>query len=146
MGDTNIYSHPLLYDINEDGTDEIIITTNDGEIVFIDLFGNPLFGQAFKVPKLRVRKDWYTGLDTDDVDAFYSLKEHEDSDADEEENKIDKNNQGQTVDELNDNGFEDWLEQQRVSPFCEFYQPFEFPNLVIRLGAVILNFLFCSKK
>jgi hypothetical protein len=114
MGDTNIYSQPLLYDINEDGVDEMIITTNNGEIVFIDLFGNPLIGQAFKVPKLRVRKDWYTGLDTDDVDAFYSLKEHEDSDA-EDENDFDKNEKGQTIDELNDEGFEDWLEQQRVS-------------------------------
>ncbi len=114
LGDTDIYSQPLLYDINEDGIDEIIITTDNGEIVFIDLYGNPLIGQAFKIPKLRVRKDWYTGLDTDDVDAFYSLKEHQDSDA-ADENRDNVNKDSKTYEDLEDEGFKDWLEQQRVS-------------------------------
>mgnify|MGYP006940055243 CR=1 FL=1 len=113
LGDTDIYSQPLLYDINEDGIDEIIITTSRGEIIFVDLFGYPLIGQAFRVPKLRVRKDWYTGLDIDDVDAFYSLKDHQDSDAEED----DEDENSKTIEDVNDEGFNDWLEQERVSLF-----------------------------
>lgn len=84
------------------------MTTKNGEIVFVDTYGNPLIGQTFKIPKLRVRKDWYEGLDTADVDAFYSLKENQ-ANSDEDSND-DSDNEGYN----NEEGYADWLQQQKV--------------------------------
>jgi FG-GAP-like repeat len=65
---------PLLYDVTGDGVEEIVVTTDDAEMVFIDAeSGTPVYGGTLKVPPLRVKRDWFEGLDSPLVEATMSL-------------------------------------------------------------------------
>eukprot|EP01027_Heterolobosea_sp_BB2_P005999 GEZU01009122.1.p1 GENE.GEZU01009122.1~~GEZU01009122.1.p1 ORF type:complete len:455 (+),score=102.18 GEZU01009122.1:105-1469(+) len=76
------FSHPsfashagaLLYDVDKEGEMEIVVTTVNGEIAFIRQDGTPLYGHAIKIPKLKVAKRWYEGLDASfDIDYAMDL-------------------------------------------------------------------------
>ena len=58
----SFHTSPLAHDVDGDGIDEMLVLTYDAEAVFLSQQGLPLRGRGFKLPKLRVRKDWYVGL------------------------------------------------------------------------------------
>ncbi|KAL6046797.1 Protein DEFECTIVE IN EXINE FORMATION 1 [Balamuthia mandrillaris] len=70
---SNFQASPLLFDRNGDGQAEIVVTTSNAEIVFIRQNGIPVAGETLKVPELRVRRDWYQGLEGKDMAATFAL-------------------------------------------------------------------------
>lgn len=59
---SGFHTSPLAYDVDRDGIDDMLLVSFDAEIVFLSQHGVPLRGRGFKLPKLRVRKDWFEGL------------------------------------------------------------------------------------
>ena len=59
---STFHTSPLAYDIDADGVDEMLLLTFDAEAVYLSQSGLPLRGRGFKLPKLKVRKDWFAGL------------------------------------------------------------------------------------
>ncbi|KAG6510272.1 hypothetical protein ZIOFF_028281 [Zingiber officinale] len=64
------HSSPLLYDIDKDGTREIALATYDGVVNFFRVSGY-LMMDKLEVPRRKVRKNWYVGLDPDPVDRSH---------------------------------------------------------------------------
>ena len=67
---------PMAYVVahqRSDGVDDIVVATVEAEIVFLHQNGTPLYGETLKVPELRVKKDWFEGLDGPDVTASLAL-------------------------------------------------------------------------
>ncbi|CAL8462321.1 g1854 [Coccomyxa elongata] len=62
-----VHTSPLLFDFDEDGILDILIATYNGEVLVIKDTGEVL-AEKLVVPRLRVRKDWYKGLDPDPID------------------------------------------------------------------------------
>ena len=56
------HTSPLRFDVDEDGIDEMLLLTFEGEVIFLNQEGLPLRGRRYRLPKLRVRKRWYEGL------------------------------------------------------------------------------------
>ena len=73
FGWTSVTADPVLYDIDEDGYDEIVVATMGGEIVFINRYGEVVAGRTFKIPKARVPRKWYAGLDDKSTTVYMSL-------------------------------------------------------------------------
>eukprot|EP00824_Muranothrix_gubernata_P001186 TRINITY_DN113_c1_g1_i3.p1 TRINITY_DN113_c1_g1~~TRINITY_DN113_c1_g1_i3.p1 ORF type:complete len:387 (-),score=113.32 TRINITY_DN113_c1_g1_i3:10-1170(-) len=67
------HASPLVYDIDHDGVGDLLFATGNGEVFFVRENGVPFLGYTLVVPRLRVRKDWYVGLDDTHVDAAMSL-------------------------------------------------------------------------
>ncbi|KAJ7534477.1 hypothetical protein O6H91_13G096300 [Diphasiastrum complanatum] len=65
-----IHSSPILYDIDEDGSREILLANYNGEILLFRASGY-ILTEKMIVPRLRVRKDWYAGLNLDHVDRSH---------------------------------------------------------------------------
>lgn len=61
-----------------DGRDDVVVATMDGEIVFLHQNGTPLYGETLKVPELRVKKDWFEGIDGADITASLTLHNQHD--------------------------------------------------------------------
>ena len=59
---SGFHTSPLAYDVDGDGVDEMLLLSFDAEIIFLTQHGLPLRGRGFRLPKLRVRKDWFEGL------------------------------------------------------------------------------------
>ena len=84
---STMHTSPLAFDVDGDGTDEMLLVTFDGEAVFLGEHGLPVRGRGFKLPKLRVRKDWYVGLRDVHTTPFkrtkggHALVEHDDPEA-----------------------------------------------------------------
>ncbi|KAG6492956.1 hypothetical protein ZIOFF_047927 [Zingiber officinale] len=68
---STIHSSPLLYDIDKDGTREIALATYDGVVNFFRVSGY-LMMDKLEVPRRKVRKNWYAGLDPDPVDCSHT--------------------------------------------------------------------------
>lgn len=64
------HASPLLYDIDKDGVREIALAMYNGEVLFFRASGY-LMQEKLEVPRLRVRKDWYVGLEKDHVDRSH---------------------------------------------------------------------------
>ncbi|EIE24136.1 integrin alpha N-terminal domain-containing protein [Coccomyxa subellipsoidea C-169] len=62
-----VHASPVLFDFDEDGVLDILIATYNGEILVVKDTGEVL-AEKLVVPRLRVRKDWYKGLDDDPTD------------------------------------------------------------------------------
>lgn len=62
---STFHASPQMYDVDNDGHQEVLVVTNDAELVFLRESGIPLYGWTMKVPPLSVRKNWYAGLDED---------------------------------------------------------------------------------
>jgi hypothetical protein len=87
------HTSPLAYDVDGDGVDEMLLLTFDGEVVFLSRRGLPVRGHGFKLPKLKVRKDWYAGLHDIHTTPFkrasHRLVESDDSDDNESDDSRD---------------------------------------------------------
>ncbi|XP_042450680.1 protein DEFECTIVE IN EXINE FORMATION 1-like [Zingiber officinale] len=67
---STVHSNPLLYDIDKDGTREIALATYDGVVNFFKVSGY-LMMDKLEVPRRKVHKNWYDGLDPDPVDRSH---------------------------------------------------------------------------
>jgi hypothetical protein len=53
-----------------------VAVTHNGEIVFLSQDGLPLYNETLKVPPLKVRKDWFEGLDSEGIVATFALSKY----------------------------------------------------------------------
>ncbi|XP_066365085.1 protein DEFECTIVE IN EXINE FORMATION 1-like [Miscanthus floridulus] len=67
---SNVHSSPLLYDIDKDGVREIALATYNGVVNFFRVSGYMMMDKL-EVPRRKVRKDWYVGLNPDPVDRSH---------------------------------------------------------------------------
>ncbi|XP_074592881.1 protein DEFECTIVE IN EXINE FORMATION 1 [Curcuma longa] len=67
---STVHSSPLLYDIDKDGTREIALATYNGVVNFFRVSGY-LMMDKLEVPRRKVHKNWYVGLDPDPVDRSH---------------------------------------------------------------------------
>ncbi|KAJ1292903.1 hypothetical protein BS78_01G026200 [Paspalum vaginatum] len=67
---SNVHSSPLLYDIDKDGVREIALATYNGVVNFFRQSGYVMMDKL-EVPRRKVRKDWYVGLNPDPVDRSH---------------------------------------------------------------------------
>ena len=79
------HTSPLAYDVDGDGIDEMLLVSFDAEVIFLSPGGLPLRGRGFKLPKLKVKKDWFVGLHDMHTTPFkrssHGLVGHEADDA-----------------------------------------------------------------
>lgn len=64
---STVHSSPLMYDIDKDGVREITLATYNGEILFFRPSGY-LMTEKLVLPRERIRKDWYVGIEKDHAD------------------------------------------------------------------------------
>lgn len=64
---STLHATPLLYDIDFDGVLDILVATYDGDIQFYKDTGAEASYRLF-IPRLRVKRDWYAGLNPDPND------------------------------------------------------------------------------
>jgi hypothetical protein len=61
------YSHfhasPLLWDADSDGVSDLLFVSFNGEVIVLQEDGTPMHGHTHRLPELRVRRDWYEGLE-----------------------------------------------------------------------------------
>ncbi|KAG2425141.1 hypothetical protein HXX76_013895 [Chlamydomonas incerta] len=62
---SSVHASPLLYDIDFDGVRDVLLATYDGQVLFYKDTGDKLH-EGLQISRLRVRKDWYVGLDPND--------------------------------------------------------------------------------
>ncbi|KAG7027384.1 Protein DEFECTIVE IN EXINE FORMATION 1 [Cucurbita argyrosperma subsp. argyrosperma] len=67
---STVHASPLLYDIDKDGMREIALGTYNGEVLFFRVSGY-MMPDKLKIPRLRVRKNWYVNLNSVPVDRFH---------------------------------------------------------------------------
>ncbi|PKA56153.1 hypothetical protein AXF42_Ash015638 [Apostasia shenzhenica] len=67
---STVHSSPLLFDIDKDGTREIALATYNGVINFFRVSGY-LMMDKLEVPRRKVRKGWYIGLNPDPMDRSH---------------------------------------------------------------------------
>ncbi|KAI4353171.1 hypothetical protein L6164_002142 [Bauhinia variegata] len=67
---STVHASPLLYDIDKDGVREIALATYNGEVRFFRVTGY-MMSDKLEVPRRKVRKDWYVGLNSDPVDRSH---------------------------------------------------------------------------
>ncbi|KAJ6303574.1 hypothetical protein OIU77_017453 [Salix suchowensis] len=67
---STVHASPLLYDIDKDGVREIALATYNGEVLFFRVSGY-MMTDKLEVPRRRVKKNWYVGLDQDPVDRSH---------------------------------------------------------------------------
>ncbi|XP_062214102.1 protein DEFECTIVE IN EXINE FORMATION 1-like [Phragmites australis] len=67
---SHVHSSPLLYDIDKDGVREIVLATYNGVVNFFRISGYMMMDKL-DVPRRKVRKDWYVGLNPDPVDRSH---------------------------------------------------------------------------
>ncbi|KAL0053870.1 hypothetical protein WJX82_000436 [Trebouxia sp. C0006] len=64
-----LHTSALLFDIDFDGIQDILIATYDGDVLAFKDTGEALsLAHSFFVPPLKVRKDWFEGLNPDPTD------------------------------------------------------------------------------
>ncbi|XP_078427631.1 defective in exine formation protein (DEX1) [Wolffia australiana] len=67
---STVHSSPLLHDIDKDGTREIILANYNGVINFFRPTGY-MMTDKLEVPRRKIRKNWYVGLQPDPVDRSH---------------------------------------------------------------------------
>ncbi|KAL1330953.1 protein DEFECTIVE IN EXINE FORMATION 1 [Arachis ipaensis] len=67
---STVHSSPLLYDIDKDGVREIALATYNGEVLFFRVSGY-MMSDKLVVPRRKVAKNWYVGLNADPVDRSH---------------------------------------------------------------------------
>ncbi|KAK7286883.1 hypothetical protein RJT34_22209 [Clitoria ternatea] len=67
---STVHSSPLLYDIDKDGVREIALATYNGEVLFFRVSGY-MMSDKLDIPRRKVRKNWYAGLNPDPVDRTH---------------------------------------------------------------------------
>lgn len=64
----SVHASPVLMDADGDGDDEVVLATYEGDIVVHRRDGTTMHHLRAKLPPLRVRRDWYVGINPDPVD------------------------------------------------------------------------------
>ncbi|KAI8464347.1 MAG: hypothetical protein J3K34DRAFT_492220, partial [Monoraphidium minutum] len=64
---STVHASPLLHDWDLDGTPDVLVATYDAEVVAFKDTGERL-SQSLRVPRLRVRRNWFVGVNPDPVD------------------------------------------------------------------------------
>ncbi|PON63713.1 Quinoprotein alcohol dehydrogenase-like domain containing protein [Trema orientale] len=64
---STVHASPLLYDIDKDGSREIALATYNGEVLFFRVSGYMMVDKLV-VPRRKVKRNWFVGLDSDPVD------------------------------------------------------------------------------
>ncbi|XP_065852372.1 protein DEFECTIVE IN EXINE FORMATION 1 [Euphorbia lathyris] len=67
---STVHASPLLYDIDKDGVREIAMATYNGEVLFFRVSGY-MMTEKLVVPRRKIKKDWYVGLNPDPVDRSH---------------------------------------------------------------------------
>ncbi|PHT38033.1 Protein DEFECTIVE IN EXINE FORMATION 1 [Capsicum baccatum] len=67
---STVHSSPLLYDIDKDGVREIGLATYNGEVLFFRVSGY-LMSDKLEIPRLKVKKKWFEGLNSVPVDRSH---------------------------------------------------------------------------
>ncbi|XP_030479712.1 protein DEFECTIVE IN EXINE FORMATION 1 [Cannabis sativa] len=67
---STVHASPLLYDIDKDGSREISLATYNGEVLFFRVSGYMMVDKLV-VPRRKVKKNWYVGLDPEPVDRSH---------------------------------------------------------------------------
>ncbi|KAI5392074.1 protein DEFECTIVE IN EXINE FORMATION 1 [Lathyrus oleraceus] len=67
---STVHSSPLLYDIDKDGVREIALATYNGEVLFFRVSGY-VMSDKLEVPRRKVLKNWYVGLNADPADRTH---------------------------------------------------------------------------
>ncbi|KAJ8753926.1 hypothetical protein K2173_000180 [Erythroxylum novogranatense] len=67
---STVHASPLLYDIDKDGVREIVLATYNGQVLFFRVSGY-MMSEKLEVPRRKVKKDWYVGLNPDPVDRSH---------------------------------------------------------------------------
>lgn len=75
--DAKFESSPLIYDFDQDGIDDILIADFDGYIKVIKVNDNGNYEKdvQIRLPRLKVKKNWYEGLDVNRVDLSMSISD-----------------------------------------------------------------------
>ncbi|KAF8042349.1 hypothetical protein BT93_A0848 [Corymbia citriodora subsp. variegata] len=93
---STVHASPLLYDIDKDGVREIALATYNGEVLFFRVSGY-MMADKLEIPRRKVRKDWYVGLNPDPVDRSHPDVHDEQLIQDAMESKIFSQNNGSTT-------------------------------------------------
>ena len=56
FGGSSFHTSPLRFDVNADGTDDLILVSYQGDLLFLEHTGVPLRRRGLRLPKLRVQK------------------------------------------------------------------------------------------
>nr|GMC69290.1 protein DEFECTIVE IN EXINE FORMATION 1 [Ipomoea batatas] len=67
---STVHSSPFQYDIDKDGVREIGLATYNGEVLFFRVSGY-MMSDKLVIPRLRVKQNWYVGLNPDPVDRSH---------------------------------------------------------------------------
>ncbi|XP_020202953.1 protein DEFECTIVE IN EXINE FORMATION 1 [Cajanus cajan] len=67
---STVHASPLLYDIDKDGVREIALANYNGEVLFFRVSGY-MMSDKLEVPRRKVRKNWFVGLNPDPVDRSH---------------------------------------------------------------------------
>ncbi|KAF8402711.1 hypothetical protein HHK36_010799 [Tetracentron sinense] len=67
---STVHSSPLMYDIDKDGVREIALATYNGEVLFFRVSGY-MMSDKLEIPRRKVHRDWYVGLQSDPVDRSH---------------------------------------------------------------------------
>jgi len=63
----SLFASPLMYDMDYDGIPDILLPSYSGRVqVYKDTGAEAIYG--FTIPRLRVKRDWYEGIDLDPND------------------------------------------------------------------------------
>ncbi|KAL2652047.1 hypothetical protein R1flu_020175 [Riccia fluitans] len=107
---STVHASALVYDIDKDGNKEIALATFNGEVLFFRSGGYMLTDKLI-VPRRKVRRDWYVGLDPNYVDR--SDQDVHDL-AEDQEKRSHKSGQGGILLDENHTGHRDSLEGNGV--------------------------------
>ncbi|KAL5550133.1 hypothetical protein UlMin_000309 [Ulmus minor] len=67
---STVHASPLLFDIDKDGVREIALATYNGEVLFFRVSGYMMVDKLV-VPRRKIKKNWYVGLNSDPVDRSH---------------------------------------------------------------------------
>ncbi|KAI4324423.1 hypothetical protein MLD38_029915 [Melastoma candidum] len=65
---STVHGSPILYDMDKDGYREIVLATYNGEVLFFRASGY-VMTDKLQVPRRKIRKNWYVGLNPDSADS-----------------------------------------------------------------------------
>ena len=73
--DSTFQGSPMLYDIDGDGTNDIGVVDKNGNLFWIRLgeYGQYLEDYHIQVPKLKIKRDWASGLDPKFTDNYIAV-------------------------------------------------------------------------
>ena len=73
--DSTFQGSPMLYDIDGDGTNDIGVVDKNGNLFWIRIgeYGQYLEDYHIQVPKLKIKRDWASGLDPKFTDNYIAV-------------------------------------------------------------------------